>query len=101
MKKNLFLMGMAAMTLASCTNEVLKVADMHTIGFDAFVGNTTRAVTEVKTLNNFYVFGNTVQTMRLLTVKFSTMNLIPAPITGIREITTASVLMQTAKLDKS
>lgn len=57
MKKNLFLMGMAAMTLASCTNEVLKVADMHTIGFDAFVGNTTRAVTEVKTLNNFYVFG--------------------------------------------
>lgn len=45
------------MALTSCTNEVLKVADTRTIGFDAFVGNTTRAVTEVKALNNFYVFG--------------------------------------------
>lgn len=53
------MMGMAVLTLTSCTNEeVLKAADGRAIGFDAFVGNTTKAVTEVKTLTNFYVFGN-------------------------------------------
>lgn len=51
-------MGTAVMALTGCTNDVLTEADTRTIGFDAFVNNITKAVTEVKTLNNFYVFGN-------------------------------------------
>lgn len=50
--------GVAAMALASCTqNEVVEYAENRAIQFDAFVNNNTRAVTEVKNLNNFYVFG--------------------------------------------
>ena len=52
------MMGMAALALAGCTNEeVLNVSDGLAIGFDAFVGNMTKSVTEVKTLTDFYVFG--------------------------------------------
>lgn len=56
MKKSLFMMGVAAMALASCTqNEVLNVADSRAIGFDAFVGKSTR-VTEDVTLANLASF---------------------------------------------
>lgn len=56
MKKSLFMMGVAAMALASCTqNEVLNVADSRAIGFDAFVGKSTR-VTEDVTLENLATF---------------------------------------------
>lgn len=59
MKKSLVICGVAALALASCTqNEVLNVNESRAIGFDAFVNNNTRAVTEVKALTDYYVFGN-------------------------------------------
>mgnify|MGYP002310046946 CR=1 FL=1 len=62
MKKSMFLLGMAAVALASCTNEeVMEVAQNRVIQFNAFVNNTTRAVSEKEgTLTNgeFYVFAN-------------------------------------------
>lgn len=64
MKKSLFMMGMAALAFASCTNEdVVNIPENKAIGFDAFVGNTTKAVTPLdlaglKAENaGFYVFG--------------------------------------------
>ena len=61
MKNSLFLLGAAAVVaLSSCTkNEVLEVAENRAIGFDAFVGKSTR-VTEDVTLANlgsFQMFG--------------------------------------------
>ena len=48
MKRSLFLLGMAAAALSSCTNEdVVDVAQNRTIRFDTFVNNNTRAVTGV------------------------------------------------------
>ncbi len=62
MKKSLFVLGVVVAALASCTqNEVLEVAEGRAIGFDAFVNNQTKAVTEVETATigtDFYVFGN-------------------------------------------
>ena len=62
MKKSLFVLGVAVAALASCTqNEVLEVAEGRAIGFNAFVNNQTKAVTEVETATigtDFYVFGN-------------------------------------------
>lgn len=62
MKKSLFVLGVAVAALASCTqSEVLEVAENRAIGFDAFVNNQTKAVTEVETATigtDFYVFGN-------------------------------------------
>lgn len=62
MKKSLFVLGVAVAALASCTqNEVLEVAEGRAIGFDAFVNNQTKAVSEVTSDNigtDFYVFGN-------------------------------------------
>lgn len=64
MKKSLFMMGMAALALASCTNEdVVNIPENKAIGFDAFVGNTTKAVTPLDLAGlkgadgGFYVFG--------------------------------------------
>lgn len=58
MKKSFLMLGVAAMALASCTqNEVVDYAENRAIQFDAFVNNNTRAVTEVTQLTNFYVFG--------------------------------------------
>lgn len=60
MKRSLFLLGMAAAVLSSCTNEdVVDVAQNRTIRFDTFVNNNTRAVTEVTTenLSSYYLFG--------------------------------------------
>lgn len=60
MKKSLFMLGVAVAALASCTNEeVTEIANSRAIGFNAFVNNATKAVTEVTSLSdNFYVFGN-------------------------------------------
>lgn len=61
MKKSLLMLGAAAMMLASCTqNEVVEVAESRAIGFDAFVNNNTKAVTDITTasLTKFYVFGD-------------------------------------------
>ena len=57
MKNSLFLLGAAAVVaLSSCTkNEVLEVAENRAIGFDAFVGKSTR-VTEDVTLANLDSF---------------------------------------------
>lgn len=60
MKKQLFVLGLAVAALASCTNEeVTDIADSNVIGFKTFVGNATKAVTDVdnKSLQNFYVYG--------------------------------------------
>ncbi len=57
------MMGMAALALASCTNEdVVNIPENKAIGFDVFVGNTTKAVTPIdldalKAGDGFYVFG--------------------------------------------
>lgn len=59
MKKSFLMFGVAAMALASCTNEeVLNVADSRAISFDnAFVNNSTRAaINGVDDLTKFYVF---------------------------------------------
>lgn len=61
MKKGLLMLGAAAMVLASCTqNEVVEVAESRAIGFDAFVNNNTKAVTDITkaSLTKFYVFGD-------------------------------------------
>ena len=53
------MLGVAAMALASCTNEeVLNVADSRAISFDnAFVNNSTRAaINSASDLTGFYVF---------------------------------------------
>lgn len=58
MKKGLMMLGIATMMLASCTNEdVLNVSDSRTIGFDAFVGKTTKADITDENIQEFYVFG--------------------------------------------
>lgn len=65
MKRSLFLLGMAAAALSSCTNEdVVDVAQNRAIQFDTFVNNNTRAVTEVGSgigqtpLTSYYLFGD-------------------------------------------
>lgn len=58
MKKGLMMLGVAAMVLASCTqNEVVEVAENRTIGFDAFVNNTTKADIVDAQFAKFWVFG--------------------------------------------
>ena len=58
MKKSILTVAVAALALAGCTkNETVDVADSNVIGFaNAFVGNPTKAVTEVKNDNigHFY-----------------------------------------------
>lgn len=61
MKKGLMMLGVAAIALASCTqNEVVDVVESRAIGFDSFVGKTTKAINDIATadLTNFYVFGS-------------------------------------------
>ena len=60
MKKSLLVLGVAVAALASCTNEeVVSMPEGHAIGFNSFVNNNTKAVTEVTSLSSdqFYVFG--------------------------------------------
>lgn len=61
MKKSLFVLGVAVAALASCTqSEVLEVAENRAIGFDAFVGNTTKTLPSSVAKDNFrkfYVYG--------------------------------------------
>lgn len=62
MKKSFLMLGVAAMALASCTqNEVVEYAENRAIQFDTFVNNNTRAgITEIgKTgdLTGYYVYG--------------------------------------------
>lgn len=63
MKKSFLMLGVAAMALASCTNEeVLNVADSRAISFDnAFVNNGTRSVSDpsltLDNLSSFDVYG--------------------------------------------
>ena len=60
MRKSIFLLGMAALAMASCTNEeVLNVAESNYIRFDrAFVGNPTKVATELTEDNiaSFWVY---------------------------------------------
>lgn len=59
MKKSLMMLGAAAIALASCTqNEVMEVAESRAIGFDAFVGNTTKADILSSSIDKFWVFAD-------------------------------------------
>lgn len=63
MKKSFLMLGVAAMALASCTNEeVLNVAESRAIGFDAFVGKPTKAEITTDNLTTFQVYGGYVKT---------------------------------------
>lgn len=60
MKKFLIIAAAVGTVLASCAKtETVEVSDAKYIGFDAFIWNPTKAVTEVTTDNikSFYVFG--------------------------------------------
>lgn len=85
MKKSFLMLGVAAMALASCTqNEVVEYAENRAIQFDTFVNNNTRAVTELKTeeLTQFNVFAyhgtNTVDYNNVLVRGTSTSGWTPA-----------------------
>lgn len=85
MKKSFLMFGVAAMALASCTqNEVVEYAENRAIQFDTFVNNNTRAVTELKTenLTKFNVFAyhgtNTVDYNNVLVTGNSTSGWTPA-----------------------
>lgn len=85
MKKSFLMFGVAAMALASCTqNEVVEYAENRAIQFDTFVNNNTRAVTELKTegLTQFNVFAyhgtNTVDYNNVLVTGKSTSGWTPA-----------------------
>lgn len=61
MKKSLWMLGLAVAAMTSCTNEeVVEVAQNRAIGFDTFINNNTKAVTDLTTatLSKFYVFGD-------------------------------------------
>lgn len=85
MKKSFLMLGVAAMALASCTqNEVVEYAENRAIQFDTFVNNNTRAVTELKTegLTQFNVFAyhgtNTVDYNNVLVTGKSSSGWTPA-----------------------
>lgn len=85
MKKSFLMFGVAAMALASCTqNEVVEYAENRAIQFDTFVNNNTRAVTELETedLTKFNVFAyhgtNTVDYNNVLVTRNSTSGWTPA-----------------------
>lgn len=85
MKKSFLMFGVAAMALASCTqNEVVEYAENRAIQFDTFVNNNTRAVTELKkeNLTKFNVFAyhgtNTVDYNNVLVTGSSTSGWTPA-----------------------
>lgn len=63
MKKSFLMLGATLAALTSCTqSEVLEIAQSNQIGFDTFVGKTTKAATDGKdvtnddTFNSFYVY---------------------------------------------
>ena len=66
MKKSLLFCGVAALAFASCTqSEVLDVNENRAIGFDAFSGKATRAVSDIiggggdaSTFTKFFVYGS-------------------------------------------
>ena len=61
MKKQILMVAAVALALGGCSKtETTEVAQGRAIGFDAFVGKSTKAVTEVtdNNLTEFYVFGN-------------------------------------------
>lgn len=67
MKKRILTVAVAALALSACSkNETVEVADSNLIGFNAFVGNATRAGLPVdqqfgssRNISQFFVFGNT------------------------------------------
>lgn len=57
MKKGLMMLGVAAIALASCTqNEVVEVAESRAIEFNTFVGKSTKAVNDLNEANKFTKF---------------------------------------------
>ena len=62
MRKHLFYLAAAIVAMSSCTeSEVVEVSQSKAIGFNGFVGNTTRAEQEGLTqenLDEFYAFGS-------------------------------------------
>lgn len=85
MKKSFLMFGVAAMALASCTqNEVVEYAENRAIQFDTFVNNNTRAETELKAenLTKFNVFAyhgtNTVDYNNVLVTGSNSSGWTPA-----------------------
>ena len=65
MKKQILMVAAVALALGGCSKtETTEVAQGRAIGFDAFVGKSTKAVTEVtdNSLKKFYVFGSYAST---------------------------------------
>lgn len=61
MKKQFLTVAVAALALAGCSkSETVEVAGNRAIGFESFVNNNTRAVTEITTANltKFFAFGD-------------------------------------------
>lgn len=62
MKKGLWMLGLAVAAMTSCTqSEVLEVAENRAIGFESFVGKSTRAVNDLTTesgFTKFFVYGS-------------------------------------------
>lgn len=58
MKKNVLMLGLAAIAFTACTNEeVTHFAENRAIGFDTFVGKHTKADVTSASLKKFYVYG--------------------------------------------
>lgn len=58
MKKNVLMLGLAAIAFTACTNEeVTHFAENRAIGFDTFVGKHTKADATSADLKKFYVYG--------------------------------------------
>ena len=58
MKKNVLMLGLAAIAFTACTNEeVTHFAENRAIGFDTFVGKHTKADVTSSSLTKFYVYG--------------------------------------------
>lgn len=61
-KNSLWMLGLAAAAMTSCTqSEVLEVAENRAIGFESFVGKSTRVVNDLTTesgFTKFFVYGS-------------------------------------------
>lgn len=66
MKKVFLSLATVAMAISSCTNqEVLDVREGAAIGFNTFVGKSTRAYNETDGLTSFYVYGGYAEVTNL------------------------------------
>lgn len=103
MKKSLFVLGVAVAALASCTqSEVLEVAENRAIGFDAFVGNTTKTLPSSVAKDNFrkfYVYGAAEKETNIWTNFFTNVEVTGTSVGSSAEWTPAQVGYWTATVN--